>query len=81
MSFYNFAFVLTQNFHAVLFSQETDIGRHVNRLRKHSSNDVRRLVKHLVRYSHVKITGISFVFAATVDLIFAFVKEMEGYSG
>ncbi|PKI58596.1 hypothetical protein CRG98_020985 [Punica granatum] len=29
--------------------QETDIGRHVNRFRKHSSNDVRRLVKHLVR--------------------------------
>ncbi|KAA8530995.1 hypothetical protein F0562_005715 [Nyssa sinensis] len=29
--------------------RETDIGRHVNRLRKHSSNDVRRLVKHLVR--------------------------------
>ncbi|XP_038882890.1 probable mediator of RNA polymerase II transcription subunit 26c [Benincasa hispida] len=29
--------------------KETDIGRHVNRLRKHSSNDVRRLVKHLVR--------------------------------
>ncbi|XP_072068333.1 probable mediator of RNA polymerase II transcription subunit 26c isoform X6 [Arachis hypogaea] len=29
--------------------QETDIGRHVNRLRKHSSNDVRRLVKLLVR--------------------------------
>ncbi|KAJ7945295.1 Transcription elongation factor [Quillaja saponaria] len=28
---------------------ETDIGRHVNRLRKHSSNDVRRLVKLLVR--------------------------------
>ncbi|XP_057973678.1 probable mediator of RNA polymerase II transcription subunit 26c [Malania oleifera] len=29
--------------------KETDIGRHVNRLRKHSSNEVRRLVKHLVR--------------------------------
>ncbi|TYG66001.1 hypothetical protein ES288_D06G232700v1 [Gossypium darwinii] len=29
--------------------KETDIGRHVNKLRKHSSNDVRRLVKHLVR--------------------------------
>ncbi|TKY60392.1 mediator of RNA polymerase II transcription subunit 26c [Spatholobus suberectus] len=29
--------------------EETDIGRHVNRLRKHSSNDVRRLVKLLVR--------------------------------
>ncbi|KAF5751816.1 hypothetical protein HS088_TW02G00834 [Tripterygium wilfordii] len=29
--------------------KETDIGRHVNRLRKHSSNDVKRLVKHLVR--------------------------------
>ncbi|KAK6924197.1 Transcription factor IIS, N-terminal [Dillenia turbinata] len=29
--------------------QETDIGRHVNRLRKHSSNEVRRLVKQLVR--------------------------------
>ncbi|KAK1558895.1 hypothetical protein Q3G72_007962 [Acer saccharum] len=29
--------------------QETHIRRHVNRLRKHSSNDVRRLVKHLVR--------------------------------
>ncbi|XP_059640447.1 probable mediator of RNA polymerase II transcription subunit 26c [Cornus florida] len=29
--------------------KETDIGRHVNRLRKHSSNDVRKLVKHLVR--------------------------------
>nr|CAN60620.1 hypothetical protein VITISV_006169 [Vitis vinifera] len=29
--------------------KETDIGRHVNRLRKHPSNDVRRLVKHLVR--------------------------------
>ncbi|XP_031264200.1 probable mediator of RNA polymerase II transcription subunit 26c isoform X3 [Pistacia vera] len=28
--------------------KETDIGRFVNRLRKHSSNDVRRLVKHLV---------------------------------
>lgn len=28
---------------------ETDIGRHVNRLRKHSSNDVKRLVKLLVR--------------------------------
>ncbi|XWS08320.1 hypothetical protein CRYUN_Cryun41cG0069200 [Craigia yunnanensis] len=29
--------------------KETDIGRHVNKLRKHSSNDVRRLVKQLVR--------------------------------
>ncbi|KAF8377187.1 hypothetical protein HHK36_030560 [Tetracentron sinense] len=29
--------------------EETDIGRHVNRLRKHSSNEVRRLVKQLVR--------------------------------
>ncbi|XP_014507157.1 probable mediator of RNA polymerase II transcription subunit 26c isoform X2 [Vigna radiata var. radiata] len=29
--------------------QETDIGRHVNRLRKHSSNDVKKLVKLLVR--------------------------------
>ncbi|OAY36027.1 probable mediator of RNA polymerase II transcription subunit 26c [Manihot esculenta] len=29
--------------------KETDIGRHVNRLRKNSSNDVRRLVKQLVR--------------------------------
>ncbi|CAL0306640.1 unnamed protein product [Lupinus luteus] len=28
--------------------QETDIGRHVNKLRKHSSNDVRKLVKLLV---------------------------------
>ncbi|XP_021713953.1 probable mediator of RNA polymerase II transcription subunit 26c isoform X1 [Chenopodium quinoa] len=29
--------------------KETDIGRHVNRLRKHPSGDVRRLVKVLVR--------------------------------
>ncbi|KAA8546972.1 hypothetical protein F0562_003401 [Nyssa sinensis] len=29
--------------------KETDIGRHVNRLRKHSSTDVRGLVKQLVR--------------------------------
>ncbi|KAF5745169.1 Transcription elongation factor (TFIIS) family protein putative isoform 1 [Tripterygium wilfordii] len=29
--------------------KETDIGRHVNRLRKHPSNEVKRLVKHLVR--------------------------------
>ncbi|OVA03327.1 Transcription elongation factor [Macleaya cordata] len=29
--------------------KETDIGRHVNRLRKNPSNDVRRLVKQLVR--------------------------------
>ncbi|XP_039053637.1 probable mediator of RNA polymerase II transcription subunit 26c isoform X2 [Hibiscus syriacus] len=29
--------------------KETDIGRYVNKLRKHSSNDVRRLVKQLVR--------------------------------
>ncbi|XP_010027718.1 probable mediator of RNA polymerase II transcription subunit 26c isoform X1 [Eucalyptus grandis] len=29
--------------------EETDIGRHVNQFRKHPSNDVRRLVKHLVR--------------------------------
>ncbi|XP_064991620.1 probable mediator of RNA polymerase II transcription subunit 26c isoform X1 [Musa acuminata AAA Group] len=29
--------------------QETDIGRHVNGLRKHPSNEVRGLVKHLVR--------------------------------
>ncbi|KAH9608242.1 hypothetical protein KSS87_016794 [Heliosperma pusillum] len=29
--------------------KETDIGRHVNRLRKHPSNDVRQLVKLLVR--------------------------------
>ncbi|PIN26847.1 hypothetical protein CDL12_00391 [Handroanthus impetiginosus] len=29
--------------------KETDIGRHVNRLRKHPSNDVRGLVKQLVR--------------------------------
>ncbi|KAI3725697.1 hypothetical protein L1987_65489 [Smallanthus sonchifolius] len=28
--------------------KETDIGRHVNRLRKHPSNEVRGLVKHLV---------------------------------
>ncbi|KAL0282579.1 UNVERIFIED_CONTAM: putative mediator of RNA polymerase II transcription subunitc [Sesamum angustifolium] len=31
--------------------KETDIGRHVNRLRKHPSNEVRRLVKQLVRFS------------------------------
>lgn len=29
--------------------KETDIGRHVNRLRKHPSSEVRTLVKHLVR--------------------------------
>ncbi|XP_028100994.1 probable mediator of RNA polymerase II transcription subunit 26c [Camellia sinensis] len=29
--------------------KEADIGRHVNRLRKNPSNDVRRLVKQLVR--------------------------------
>ncbi|KAL5974495.1 hypothetical protein ACLOJK_031160 [Asimina triloba] len=29
--------------------EETDIGRHVNALRKHSSSEVRRLVKQLVR--------------------------------
>ncbi|KAG5529214.1 hypothetical protein RHGRI_029792 [Rhododendron griersonianum] len=29
--------------------RETDIGRHVNHLRKHPSNEVRRLVKQLVR--------------------------------
>ncbi|GJX70365.1 probable mediator of RNA polymerase II transcription subunit 26c, partial [Tanacetum coccineum] len=29
--------------------KETDIGRHVNRLRKHQSSEVRSLVKHLVR--------------------------------
>ncbi|KAF2293162.1 hypothetical protein GH714_038465 [Hevea brasiliensis] len=29
--------------------KETDIGRHVNHLRKHPSDDVRRLVKQLVR--------------------------------
>ncbi|GMN33321.1 hypothetical protein TIFTF001_004102 [Ficus carica] len=29
--------------------KETDIGRHVNRLRKHSSNEVKRFVKQLVR--------------------------------
>ncbi|XP_074302703.1 putative mediator of RNA polymerase II transcription subunit 26c [Silene latifolia] len=29
--------------------KETDIGRHINRLRKHPSNDVRQLVKLLVR--------------------------------
>ncbi|CAI9282203.1 unnamed protein product [Lactuca saligna] len=29
--------------------KETDIGRHVNQLRKHPSNEVRRLVKQLVR--------------------------------
>ncbi|XP_010320090.1 probable mediator of RNA polymerase II transcription subunit 26c isoform X2 [Solanum lycopersicum] len=29
--------------------EKTNIGRHVNKLRKHSSNDVRRLVKLLIR--------------------------------
>lgn len=29
--------------------EETDIGRHVNRFRKHPSADVQRLVKHIVR--------------------------------
>ncbi|VVB07406.1 unnamed protein product [Arabis nemorensis] len=29
--------------------QETDIGRHVNRVRKHPSNNVRRLAKQLVK--------------------------------
>ncbi|XP_015072915.1 probable mediator of RNA polymerase II transcription subunit 26c isoform X3 [Solanum pennellii] len=29
--------------------ERTDIGRHVNKLRKHSSNEVRRLVKLLIR--------------------------------
>ncbi|KAF8046525.1 hypothetical protein N665_3649s0003 [Sinapis alba] len=29
--------------------QETDIGRHVNKVRKHPSNDVRRLAKQLVK--------------------------------
>lgn len=32
-----------------LLLKRTDIGRHVNRLRKHSSNEVRRLVKLLIR--------------------------------
>jgi len=31
------------------FLQETDIGRHVNGLRKHPSGEVRQLVKLLVR--------------------------------
>lgn len=31
------------------FLQETDIGRHVNALRKHPSGEVRQLVKLLVR--------------------------------
>ena len=31
------------------FVQETDIGRHVNGLRKHPSAEVRRLVKQLIR--------------------------------
>ncbi|XLR35168.1 hypothetical protein S83_063068, partial [Arachis hypogaea] len=35
---------------------ETDIGRHVNRLQKHSSNDVRRLVKLLVRHVVASLT-------------------------
>lgn len=35
--------------------KETDIGRHVNRLRKHPSNEVRGLVKHLVRYEFAVI--------------------------
>ncbi|XP_024025610.1 probable mediator of RNA polymerase II transcription subunit 26c [Morus notabilis] len=30
--------------------KETDIGRHVNRLRKHSSSEVKRLVKQVVRW-------------------------------
>ncbi|EXB32330.1 hypothetical protein L484_005536 [Morus notabilis] len=30
--------------------KETDIGRHVNRLRKHSSSEVKRLVKQVVRF-------------------------------
>ncbi|KAM6574814.1 hypothetical protein CsatA_023141 [Cannabis sativa] len=30
--------------------KKTDIRRHVNRLRKHSSSEVRRLVKQLVRF-------------------------------
>jgi hypothetical protein len=38
---------LNGSFH--LFAQETDIGRHVNGLRKHPSAEVRRLVKQLIR--------------------------------
>jgi len=34
---------------AILFLQDTDIGRHVNGLRKHPSSEVRQLVKLLVR--------------------------------
>jgi hypothetical protein len=32
--------------------KETDIGRHVNQLRKHEFEDVRILVKHLVRFEY-----------------------------
>ncbi|XP_027772085.1 probable mediator of RNA polymerase II transcription subunit 26c isoform X2 [Solanum pennellii] len=35
--------------HFEIPNQRTDIGRHVNKLRKHSSNEVRRLVKLLIR--------------------------------
>lgn len=45
---------LTLSFFLYVFSQETDIGRHVNRLRKHPSNEVRRLVKQLVRFGERK---------------------------
>jgi hypothetical protein len=34
---------------AILFLQDTDIGRHVNGLRKHPSSEVRQLVKLVVR--------------------------------
>jgi hypothetical protein len=37
-----------ENF-VILSLQDTDIGRHVNGLRKHPSSEVRQLVKLLVR--------------------------------
>uniref|UniRef100_A0A2P2JMY1 Putative mediator of RNA polymerase II transcription subunit 26c isoform X1 n=1 Tax=Rhizophora mucronata TaxID=61149 RepID=A0A2P2JMY1_RHIMU len=50
--------------------KETDIGRHVNRLRKHTSNDVRRLVKQLVRCWRTRVTE-NWIFFFSLLILFS----------
>ncbi|KAG8373255.1 hypothetical protein BUALT_Bualt11G0004900 [Buddleja alternifolia] len=49
LSRYGYHIPGSQGENCIYLFEETDIGRHVNRLRKHPSNEVRGLVKQLVR--------------------------------
>ncbi|XP_073154281.1 probable mediator of RNA polymerase II transcription subunit 26c isoform X1 [Henckelia pumila] len=59
--------------------KETDIGRHVNRLRKHPSSEVRRLVKMVVRFLICSLSDIHFfIFLVVYFITLVFVLLVIG---